>query len=101
MSEVQAIMIIVGSAIITQGLRYIGLSIGGLLPTTGRMGAFLNAVPIAILTGLAVPTILNDGYVTIIGALITAIIAFYTRNMLIAMLCGIISVVIVRQGILF
>ncbi len=101
MNEQQAFIIITGAIIITQGLRYFGLSIGGLLPTTGRMGAFLNAIPIAILTGLVAPTVFNGGTITLIGAAITAIVAYYTTNMLAAMVSGIIVVVALRQGILF
>jgi len=98
MSEQNAIILIVGGIVITQGLRYIGLTVGGILPTTGRMGAFLNAIPLAILTGLVAPTIFNDGYITIAGAVMTAIVAYTTKNMLAAMLGGIIVVVILRQG---
>jgi len=101
MNEQQAIVIIIGAILITQGLRYLGLSVGGLLPTTGRMGAFLNAVPLAILTGLVAPNILNDGYVTVSGAVVTAIVAYTSKNMLAAMISGIIVVVLLRQGFLF
>jgi len=101
MSEQQAIIIIAGAIAITQGLRYLGLSIGGLLPTTGRMGAFLNTVPIAILTGLVAPTIFSEGYITLTAVAITAIVAYVSTNMLAAMVCGIIVVVALRQGFLF
>lgn len=101
MNEQQALIIITGAIIITQGLRYLGLSIGNLLPTSGRMGAFLNAVPIAILTGLVAPTVFTGGTITLIGAAITAIVAYYTTNMLAAMVSGIVIVVALRQGIWF
>lgn len=101
MTEQNALLIIIGAVLITQGLRYIGLSIGGLLPTTGRMGAFLNAIPLTILTGLVAPTIFNGGYIIIAGAAMTAAVAYATKNMLAAMICGIIVVVILRQGNLF
>jgi len=101
MNEQQALIIIAGAILITQSLRYLGLSIGGLLPTTGRMGAFLNAIPIAILTGLVAPSVFNGGTVTLVGAAITAIVAYFTTNMLAAMVCGIIVVVALRQGGLF
>jgi len=101
MNDLEAIILVTGAIIITQGLRYIGLSVGGLLPTSGRMGAFLNAVPLAILTGLVAPTIFNDGYITFTAAAMTAIVAYFTKNMLAAMVCGIIAVVVLRQGVLF
>jgi len=101
MNEQQALIIIAGAIIITQGLRYLGLSIGGLLPTSGRMGAFLNAVPIAILTGLVAPTVFNGGTITLIGATLTAIVAYFTTNMLAAMVSGIVVVVALRQGFLY
>ena len=101
MNEQNAILLIIGGIIITQGLRYIGLTVGGILPTTGRIGAFLNAIPLAILTGLVAPAIFNDGYITITGAVMTAIVAYITKNMLAAMLSGIIVVVALRQGFQF
>ncbi len=101
MNDYQAILIITGGIIITQGLRYVGLSVGGLLPTTGRTGAFLNAIPIAILTGLVAPTVFSDGYITVAGAVMTAIVAYISKNMLAAMISGIIIVVALRQGFLF
>ena len=100
MNEQSALIIIAGAIAITQGLRFLGLSIGSLLPTSGRMGAFLNAVPIAILTGLVAPTVFNGGYTTLIGAAITAIVAYHTTNMLAAMVSGIVVVVVLRQGLL-
>ena len=101
MNEQQGLIIIAGAIIITQGLRYLGLSIGGLLPTSGRMGAFLNAVPVAILTGLVAPTVFNGGTITLIGAALTAIVAYFTTNMLAAMVSGIVIVVALRQGFLY
>lgn len=101
MNETQAILLIIGGIIITQGLRYLGLAVGGFLPTSGRMGAFLNAIPITILTGLVAPGIFNGDINTITGAAVTAIVAYVTKNMLAAMICGVAVVVILRQGLLF
>lgn len=79
---------IAGAALVTYGLRFGGLMLSERLPRHGRFKGFMDALPGTILLSLVAPGILSAGLWGCLGALATALCAYKTRNVFLAMLLG-------------
>jgi len=83
---------IAGAALVTYAFRFGGLLLSERLPTTGKFKAFMDALPGTILVALVAPGIAAAGVWGCSAALITALLAWRTGNIFIAMLSGMLVV---------
>lgn len=82
------VMAIAGAALATYGLRLGGLLLAEHLPQNGGFKRFMEALPGTILLSLVAPGIYSAGLLGAVAALATALCAWKTKNILIAMLVG-------------
>lgn len=90
--EFQGWLTIMLAALATYGLRVGGLLLATRLPDAGRFKRFMDALPGTILLSLIAPGIISAGIWGMIGALCTALCAWKTRNVFLAMLVGVVIV---------
>ncbi len=96
-SHESAILVIGLAALATYLMRVGGLLLAGYLPTGGKFGKALKALPGTILISLAVPGFFNEGLVGFAAGVITVAVTFKTRNVFWAMLSGMLVVALGRQ----
>ncbi|AUG51585.1 AzlD family protein [Thalassospira marina] len=84
----EAILTIMGMAVVTYGMRLGGLLMADRLPQTGRWAHVLERLPGAVLISVWVPSALSAGLIGIIGAAGTLIAMIATRNLFAAMIAG-------------
>jgi uncharacterized membrane protein len=87
---------ILAMACVTYATRISGLAFMSRVKLSKRMEAWLRYIPGTILVSLVAPTVLTDGPAEALAALATALIAWRTRNLLLAMLVGVGVVLILR-----
>lgn len=85
------------AAIVTYSLRFGGLMLASRLPNSGRFTRFMGALPGTILLSLVAPGIVSNGIVGGVAALCTAVCAYKTKNVFVAMLLGVVIVAVSRQ----
>ena len=85
------------AAMVTYLLRFGGLMLAGRLPRSARWKRFMDALPGTILLSLIAPAIVSAGVWGGIGTLATAVCAYKTKNVLLAMLLGVAIVALSRQ----
>ena len=78
-SPENAIIVIVLAALATYSMRVGGLLLAGYLPTGGRFGRALKALPGTILISLAAPGFFNEGLIGFAGGIVTVAITFKTK----------------------
>ena len=83
---------IAGAALVTYGMRLGGLLLAGRLPKNGGFRRFMDALPGTILLSLVAPGIVSAGPLGALAALATALCAWKTKNVLVAMVAGMIIV---------
>lgn len=91
-SEMTIYLAIAGAAIVTYGLRLGGLLLAGKLPGNGGFRRFMEALPGTILLSLVAPGIVSAGPLGGFAAAATALCAWKTKNVLVAMLVGMVIV---------
>jgi uncharacterized membrane protein len=91
-SNLTVILAIAGAALVTYSFRLGGLLLSEKLPRTGRFKDFMEALPGTILVALVAPGILAAGLWGCLAATATALMAWKTGNVFIAMLSGMIIV---------
>jgi uncharacterized membrane protein len=96
-STENAILVIALASLATYLMRAGGLLMAGHLPSGGRIGRALNALPGTILISLAAPGFLSEGIVGFAGGVVTVGISFLTKNVFVAMLAGVLVVALGRQ----
>jgi uncharacterized membrane protein len=79
---------IAGAALSTYALRLGGLLLAGHLPQNGGFKRFMDALPGTILLSLVAPGIVAAGLPGGVAAAATALCAWKTRNVLLAMVVG-------------
>ena len=94
-----ALITILGMAAVTYGTRVGGLwvlrRLGG--APSGRVAAWLRAIPGAVLVAIVAPNVLAAGPAGAVAALATAVVAARTRSVLVAMLTGVVLIVAWRR----
>lgn len=95
-SSDNAIQVIFFVSLVTYLMRVGGLLLAGYLPTGGRFGRALNALPGTILISLAAPGFFNEGFTGFAAGLVTVAITFKTQNVFLAMLAGMLVVALSR-----
>ncbi len=84
----EAILTILGMAVVTYGMRLGGLLMADRLPQTGRWAHVLERLPGAVLISVWVPSALSAGLIGLIGAGVTLLAMIITRNLFVAMIAG-------------
>ena len=87
-TDLSIALAIAGAAIATYGLRLGGLLLAEHLPKNGGFKRFMEALPGTILLSLVAPGIVSAGILGGVAALATALCAWRTKNVLLAMLVG-------------
>lgn len=87
---------ILAASIITYAFRFGGLMLADRLPHTGPMRYFLDALPGTILVSLVAPSAMNAGWQGLIGVAACLGIYMRTKNLLLTMITGVLTVYLVR-----
>lgn len=87
-TDLSIALAITGAALATYSLRLGGLLLAGRLPKNGGFKRFMEALPGTILLSLVAPGIFSAGMLGGVAALATALCAWKTRNVLLAMVVG-------------
>ena len=94
--SLEALLAIIGMALVTYLIRAGGLLIANRLPETGFVAHWMRHLPGAVLAALVAPAILKGGSAEAIAAATTALIYLATRNLFAAMLGGVLAVYLGR-----
>ncbi|WP_319406524.1 AzlD domain-containing protein [uncultured Desulfosarcina sp.] len=87
-TDLSIVLAIAGAALATYSLRLGGLLLADRLPKNGGFKRFMEALPGTILLSLVAPGIFSAGMLGGVAALATALCAWKTRNILLAMIVG-------------
>ena len=85
-NDVTIVLAIAGAALATYGLRLGGLLLAERLPRNPGFKRFMDALPGTILLSLVAPGIVSAGWLGGVAALSTALCAWKTRYLVLAML---------------
>ncbi len=94
-----ALLTILGMAVATYATRAGGLFLIGRVGMSPRLQSWLSYIPGCVLLSIVAPSVYSGGVSDAIAALITLLVALRTRNLLLAMIAGVASVVILRTFI--
>ena len=95
-TSTEALIAILGMALVTFAIKAAGLLLASRLPTQGFAAAWLRHIPGAVLAALIAPAVLNGGPAEAIAAAATALVAILTRNLFAAMATGVLAVYLAR-----
>jgi len=87
-TDLSIAMAIAGAALATYSLRLGGLLLAERLPKNGGFKRFMETLPGTILLSLVAPGIFSAGMLGGAAALATALCAWKTKNVLLAMIAG-------------
>lgn len=93
----EALVTILGMAGVTYAIRAGGLLLADRLPRTGFVAAWMRHLPGAVLAALVAPAVAGGGIAEAIGAAATLGIYMASRNLLAAMIGGVLSVFLMRM----
>jgi branched chain amino acid efflux pump len=90
------VLLILGMALVTFGVRYPALALAGRIPLPEMVVRALRYVPVAVLTAIVVPEVLfRDGTLVIgphnaqlVAGIATALIAWRSKNLLLTIALG-------------
>jgi uncharacterized membrane protein len=85
----EALVVILGMAAVTIGIRFGGYLLADRLPATGFVAAWLRHIPGAVLASLVAPAIVSGGAAELAGTVATALAFLLTRSLLVAMVAGV------------
>jgi len=88
---------ILGMAIITYFTRVSGLWLVRYIPTSKRFKAWLEYIPGAVIVSIVAPTIISTNLAEVGAAITTLLVAIRTRNMLLTLIVGVVTVVLLRR----
>jgi uncharacterized membrane protein len=83
---------ILAMAIAAYAVRAGGLLIGRRLPQSGPVAEWLREVPAAILVAVVAPEIFRGGAAAMLGAAVTALVMWRSRNLFLAIGAGVLAV---------
>lgn len=91
-----ALFTILGMALVTYATRAGGLWLMGRITPSPRVEAWLRNIPGAVLISIVAPSALASGPSGVLAALLTALVAARTRNLLLSMAVGVAAVWLLR-----
>lgn len=74
-----------------------GLFVVSRISPSPRFRAFLSHMPSSILVAIIVPTLVGKGPSELIAAFVAALAAVFTRNLIVSLLSGLITISILRN----
>ena len=90
------LLVIALMALVTYATRAGGLWIANRFDLSERAGAWLDAIPAAILVSLVAPTVLTGGPAEALAAVAVVNVALKTGSLPLAMVAGVVAVVVFR-----
>ncbi|TVR01366.1 MAG: AzlD domain-containing protein [Desulfovibrionales bacterium] len=90
------LLVLLGMAAVTYLTRAAGLYLICRVSPTPRVEAFLRHVPASILVAIVIPSLAQGSLAERSAAGITALVAILTRNLIAALVGGVLSVVVLR-----
>ncbi|MGD8563650.1 MAG: AzlD domain-containing protein [Desulfarculaceae bacterium] len=94
--ELTSLVVILGMALATYATRAGGLLILGRVRPSPRLSAWLGHIPGSVLASIVAPVLLTTGPAEALAGLLTALVAWRTRSMPLAMVVGVASVWMLR-----
>jgi uncharacterized membrane protein len=95
--SIEALITILGMALVTFSIRGGGLLLANRLPQSGFVAAWLRHIPGAVLASLVAPAVVSGGPAEMIAAMATALTFLLTRNLFAAMAAGVAAVFFARM----
>jgi Predicted membrane protein len=92
----EAVIAILGMALVTIAVKASGLLLADRLPRDGFAAAWLRHIPGAVLAALVAPALVTGSPAELVAALATGGIFILTRNLFAAMATGVVTVYLVR-----
>ena len=92
----EAVIAILGMALVTIAVKASGLLLADRLPREGFAAAWLKHIPGAVLAALVAPALVTGSPAEVVAALATGGIFILTRNLFAAMATGVATVYLVR-----
>ena len=92
----QALIAILGMALVTFAIKASGLLLANRLPRQGFAAAWLKHIPGAVLASLVAPAVVTGSPAEVIAAAATALVFVVTRSLLPAMAAGVLAVYLAR-----
>jgi|SRR6186713_2996595 len=96
-ADLTAVLTILGMGLATYLTRIGGIWLMGRVATTPRIEAWLKHIPGSVLVSLVAPTAFTSGPAESLSVAATALVAVRTRNFLLAIICGLVSVWLLRR----
>jgi uncharacterized membrane protein len=93
----EALLAILGMALVTFGIKAGGLLLANRLPRDGFAAAWLRHIPGAVLASLVAPALVTGSPAEVVAALATGLVFVASRNLLAAMAAGVLTVYLVRM----
>ena len=96
-NDTPALLTILGMALVTYITRAGGLWLMSFVTPSPRVEAWLRQIPGAVLVAIAAPTVLASSLSETLASLVTVLVAWRTKNVLVAMIVGVAAVWILRR----
>jgi uncharacterized membrane protein len=95
----EALLAILGMALVTFAIKAGGLLLATRLPSTGFAAAWLKHIPGAVMASLVAPALVTGSAAEAIAAAATAAVYGLTRNLFAAMAIGVLTVFLARLAL--
>ncbi|MFD1252222.1 MULTISPECIES: AzlD domain-containing protein [Devosia] len=92
----EAVLAILGMALMTIAIKASGLLLADRLPRTGFAAAWLRHIPGAVLAALVAPALVSGSIAEVIAAAATTVVFLVTRNLFAAMASGVLTIFLMR-----
>lgn len=92
----EALVTILGMAVVTFAIRAGGLLLADRLPRTGFVASWMKYLPGAVLASLVAPAVAGGGVAEAVAAAATLGLYVATRNLFAAMVGGVVTVYLAR-----
>ena len=92
----EAVLAILGMALVTIAIKAGGLLLADRLPRDGFAAAWLRHIPGAVLAALVAPALVTGSLAEVIAAIATGTIFVLSRNLFAAMAGGVLTVYLMR-----
>ncbi|HZU67213.1 MAG TPA: AzlD domain-containing protein [Ktedonobacteraceae bacterium] len=96
-NDMLALLTILGMALVTYLTRAGGLWLMRFVTPSPRVEAWLRQIPGAVLVAIVAPTVLASSIAETLASVIAVLVAWRTKNVLVAMIAGIAMVWILRH----
>jgi len=92
----EALLAILGMALVTIAIKVSGVLLAGRLPREGFAADWLRHIPGAVLAALVAPALVTGSLADVLAALVTGAIFLLTRSLFAAMAGGVAAVYLLR-----